>query len=202
MYRNIFKRFADLLLAALLLVLLTPLFLILIITGTAAMKGNPFFFQKRPGKSEKIFTVIKFRTMTNRINGKGELCSDRERITRYGAFLRNYSLDELPELLNILKGDMSFVGPRPLLIKYLPLYSQEQRKRHSVLPGLTGYAQIHGRNDIPWNKKFQFDLFYVENLSFFLDLQILFKTIIYVLKPQGIHKKNCITAIEFKGATE
>lgn len=163
------------------------------------MKGNPFFTQERPGKDEKIFKLIKFRTMTNEKDAQGNLLPDEQRMTKYGQFLRSTSLDELPEFFNILKGDMSFVGPRPLLVKYLPLYNEEQKRRHHVRPGLTGLAQANGRNSLTWEQKFEDDVKYVDNVSLSLDLSILFKTVYTVLKREGISQENNVTMEEFRG---
>ncbi len=191
MYIKFFKRFFDFTLSLIALLLLTPILLLLIIIGAFAMKGNPFFTQQRPGKkdkngTEKVFMLIKFRTMENRKDENGELLPDEVRLNRYGRILRSTSLDELPELLNILKGDMSIVGPRPLALEYLPYYTEEERKRHNVLPGLTGLAQINGRNCINWPKRFKYDAFYIDNLSFKLDVYIVFKTVIKVLKRSDV----------------
>lgn len=163
------------------------------------MKGNPFFTQERPGMNEKIFKLFKFRTMDNRKNKNGELLPDCERLNLYGEFLRASSLDELPELVNILKGDMSIVGPRPLLVRYLPRYNEEQRHRHDVRPGLTGYAQAHGRNAISWEDKFAMDVWYTKNITFFLDVEILWDTIMTVLKRDGISSETSATMEEFMG---
>jgi lipopolysaccharide/colanic/teichoic acid biosynthesis glycosyltransferase len=163
------------------------------------MKGNPFFTQLRPGKNEKIFKLIKFRTMTNEKDKDGNLLPDEKRLTGYGKFLRSTSLDELPELLNILKGDMAIVGPRPLLVQYLPLYNDRQKLRHNVRPGLTGLAQVNGRNSLTWEQKFEDDVTYIENITFIGDIKIIFKTAISVLKREGISSENNATMEEFKG---
>ncbi len=169
-------------------------------------KGNPFFCQQRPGKinpetgEEKIFKLIKFRTMDNRKDAEGNLLPDEVRLNAYGKFLRSTSLDELPELINILKGDMSIVGPRPLLVKYIPLYSEEQRHRHDVRPGLTGYAQVNGRNSISWEEKFRLDVEYVRNITLMGDIKIIFGTVFSVLKREGISQENNATMEEFKGS--
>ena len=163
------------------------------------MQGNPFFIQERPGKNEKIFKLIKFRTMTNAKDGIGNLLPDNQRLTSYGKFLRSTSIDELPEIINILKGDMSIIGPRPLLVKYLPLYNAYQKHRHDVRPGLTGYAQIHGRNRLSWEEKFELDIQYVQNITFLGDIDILLKTISKVLKRDGISSETSATMEEFKG---
>lgn len=204
MYAKFFKRVIDFFLSLIALLILSPIFLIFIIIGAIAMHGNPFFTQLRPGKigkdgNEKIFRLIKFRTMSNAKDKNGNLLPDEKRLNGYGKFLRKMSIDELPELINILIGDMSIVGPRPLLVKYLPLYNDEQRKRHIVRPGLTGYAQAYGRNSLTWNEKFKKDVYYVEKLSFFLDIKIILKTVLVVLKRDGISSATSETMEEFKG---
>lgn len=204
MYAKYFKRLIDFFFSLFGLILLSPLMVVLTVTGAIVMKGNPFFIQKRPGKkdkngNEKIFSLIKFRTMTNAKDNNGNLLPSSERLNRYGSLLRKLSLDELPELWNILKGDMSLIGPRPLLVKYLPLYSEEQRHRHDVRPGLTGYAQIKGRNALSWEEKFELDNEYVNNISFVFDLSIFFKTIITVFKRQNVEGKQEKIVKEFKG---
>ena len=185
LYRPFFKRFYDIVLSGLALVVLSPILVLLIILGAIKMKGNPFFTQLRPGKNEKIFKLIKFRTMTCEKDENGELLPDEQRLVPYGKFLRSTSLDELPELVNILLGQMSIVGPRPLLVKYLPLYNEEQRRRHEVRPGLTGYAQINGRKATLWDARLKYDAEYVDNLSFVNDVKIFFKTIFSVLKSES-----------------
>ena len=199
MYKRIVKRLLDFVLSLLALIVLSPLLLILTLIGSVTMKGNPFFVQERPGLHEKIFRLIKFRTMTDEKDKTGRLLPDDVRLNGYGRFLRSTSLDELPELWCILKGDMSIIGPRPLLVKYLPLYSEEQRHRHDVRPGLTGYAQSHGRNTVTWEDKFRMDVWYTRNLSFRLDLSIFFRTIAAVLKRNGINSETAATMEEFKG---
>ncbi len=198
-YRCFFKRFYDILLSGIAIIVLSPILLILIILGSIKMKGNPFFTQQRPGKKEKIFKLIKFRTMTCETDADGNLLPDEKRLTKYGKFLRSTSLDELPSLINIFIGNISIVGPRPLLVKYLPLYNEKQRHRHDVRPGLTGLAQANGRNAISWEDKFNLDLEYVKKLSLFLDLKIIFKTAISVLKREGITSETAATMEEFKG---
>lgn len=199
MYAKCFKRVLDFLLSLLALTVLSPLLLILIIVGAIAMKGNPFFTQQRPGRNERIFRLIKFRTMSNAKDKDGKLLPDDVRLNRYGRILRSTSLDELPELFNILVGDMAIVGPRPLLVKYLPLYSEEQRHRHDVRPGLTGYAQVHGRNAISWEERFKFDVYYVEHVCFKMDIRIFFDTVKVVLKRDGISSNTSATMEEFTG---
>lgn len=180
MYRYI-KRFFDIVSSFLALVILSPLMLILTIVGAFVMKGNPFFTQQRPGKDEKIFRLVKFRTMTNAKDQDGNLLPDADRLTKYGEFLRNSSLDELPELFNIIKGDMSVIGPRPLLVQYLPYYTDREKHRHDVRPGLTGWAQVNGRNTVNWAQRFEYDVEYVESMSLIFDIKILFKTVQKVL---------------------
>ena len=199
MYKKFLKRAFDFFVSLIALMCLSPVFIVLIILGGVKMKGNPFFTQERPGKDEKIFKLIKFRTMTNEKDAQGNLLPDEQRMTKYGQFLRSTSLDELPEFFNILKGDMSFVGPRPLLVKYLPLYNEEQKRRHHVRPGLTGLAQANGRNSLTWEQKFDDDVKYVDNVSLSLDLSILFKTVYTVLKREGISQENNVTMEEFRG---
>jgi lipopolysaccharide/colanic/teichoic acid biosynthesis glycosyltransferase len=199
MYAKFFKRIIDFCLSLCALIVLSPVLLVLIIFGAIKMQGNPFFTQERPGKSEKIFKLIKFRTMTNAKDKDGNLLPDQDRITKYGQFLRSTSLDEMPELLNILKGDMAIVGPRPLLVHYLPLYNERQKLRHLVRPGLTGLAQVNGRNSLTWEQKFEDDVTYIENITFFGDIKIIFKTAIAVLKREGISQENNVTMEEFKG---
>lgn len=205
LYRQFFKRFYDVLLSGIALIVLSPVLVILTIVGAVAMKGNPFFTQLRPGKinkktgKEKIFKLIKFRTMTCEKDKDGNLLSDDKRLNRYGKILRSTSLDELPELLNIFLGHMSIVGPRPLLVKYLPLYNEEQKKRHLVRPGLTGYAQVNGRNAISWEERLNFDVEYVRRITLWKDLKIIFKTISSVFKREGISSETAVTMEEFKG---
>jgi lipopolysaccharide/colanic/teichoic acid biosynthesis glycosyltransferase len=193
------KRAFDILVSMCLLIILAPL--LLIVGFCVYFKlGSPIFFtQERPGKYGKIFRIIKFRTMLDLKDEKGELLPNEQRLTRFGKILRSTSLDELPQLINVLKGDMSLVGPRPLLVQYLPLYSEEQMKRHNVRPGITGYAQIKGRNSLTWTEKFKLDLWYVENVTFWLDLKILFLTIYKVIKREGISQSESVTMENFTG---
>lgn len=186
MYRKYFKRVIDFSLSFMALIVLMPVFLILMVLGIAKMKGNPFFTQNRPGKDEKIFKLIKFRSMTCAKDKNGELLPDDMRLTRYGKFLRSTSLDELPELINILVGDMSIVGPRPLLVEYLPYYTEEEKCRHDVRPGLTGLAQVNGRNAIEWDKKLAYDVEYVKHITFLNDVKIIIATVMKVLKRSDI----------------
>lgn len=199
MYKNFIKPCGDFLSALFLLIILSPLFLMILILLYFFNKKNVFFFQERPGKNEKIFRIIKFKTMTDERNSAGELLPDKDRLTRIGVFIRKTSLDELPQLINVLKGDMSFIGPRPLLVHYLPLYNDEQKKRHLIKPGITGWAQINGRNTISWQQKFQYDIDYVDNISFLLDLKIFFLTIKKVLTSEGINTQGQATTENFKG---
>ena len=199
-YAKYVKRYLDVFLSLMGLIVLSPVFLILTVAGAVEMKGNPFFMQKRPGKDENIFNLVKFRTMTNKKDKDGKLLPDEQRLTAYGKFLRSTSLDELPELWNILKGDLSLIGPRPLLVKYLPLYNSFQRHRHDVRPGLTGYAQVHGRNQISWEKKFEMDVWYVQHITFLGDLKILLDTVAVVFKREGISSETSATMEEFKGS--
>lgn len=201
-YRKYGKRVFDLCLTVPAFVVLSPV--MLVTAGLVAVKlGRPVLFtQERPGYKEKIFRMYKFRTMTDARNANGELLSDEERLTPFGEKLRSTSLDELPELLNILKGDMSLVGPRPLLIQYLPLYNKRQHKRHSVLPGITGLAQINGRNSISWEEKFEYDVQYAKHVTFLGDLKILFETVFKVLKREGINSENSATMEDFTGTPE
>ena len=193
MYRNYFKRFLDVLLSLLAIIVLSPVFIIVSLLIRIKLGSPVIYKQKRPGKNEKIFTLYKFRTMTDEKDDTGELLPDYIRLTKFGKFIRSTSLDELPELINIIKGDMSIVGPRPLLIQYLPFYNEIQKKRHLVRPGLTGYAQIKGRNTINWDQKFEFDVKYVEKVSFLFDISIIWLTLIKVLKRDGINNEDGTT---------
>lgn len=199
MYKNAIKRFLDFSIALIGLVLILPLFILVIIGLFFANQGKPFFFQLRPGKNGQLFKIIKFKTMNDKKDNEGNLLSDAERLTKIGAFVRKTSLDEIPQLLNVIKGDMSLIGPRPLLPEYLPLYNEFQKRRHEVKPGITGWAQVNGRNAISWQQKFEYDVWYVENFSFLLDLQILNKTIKKVFKREGITAENTVSAEAFKG---
>lgn len=201
MYKYI-KRFFDIFSSFFALVVLSPLLLILIVVGAIVMKGNPFFTQQRPGKNEKIFKLIKFRTMTNAKDKDGNLLPDADRLTKYGEFLRNTSLDELPELINILKGDMSVIGPRPLLVEYIPRYNAYQHRRHEVRPGLSGWAQVNGRNTVSWEDKFDMDVEYVDNYNLVMDIKILFMTVFNVLKREGISSDTSATMEVFMGTPE
>lgn len=186
MYAKYIKRMIDFVLSLLALILLSPVLLVLTVIGAVKMKGNPFFTQARPGKNGKIFKLVKFRTMTNEKDAQGKLLPDDKRLTRYGKMLRSTSMDELPELWNILKGDMSIVGPRPLLVEYLPYYNETEKHRHDVRPGLTGWAQVNGRNSVEWSKRFALDVYYVNNLTFALDLKIFCMTVQKVLSRSDV----------------
>ena len=200
MYAAFFKRVLDFTLSLLALMVLSPVLLVLTILGAVKMKGNPFFTQPRPGKNEKIFKLIKFRSMTCETDAEGNPLPDDVRLTGYGKLLRSTSLDELPELINILKGDMSIVGPRPLLVRYLPRYNAHQRRRHEVRPGLTGLAQINGRNNISWEEKFRMDVEYVDHITFLGDLKIIWGTVAKVLKRSDISSSTSETMEEFMGS--
>ncbi len=202
MYAKCFKRIIDFTLSLLGLIILSPILFVLIVLGTLFMRGNPFFTQERPGKDEKIFKLIKFRTMDNRKDKDGNLLPDEIRLNKYGRFLRASSLDELPELINILKGDMSIIGPRPLLVAYLPRYNEFQHHRHDVRPGLTGYAQAHGRNAVSWEDKFAMDVWYTQHITFIEDVKIIFETINTVLKREGISSESSATMEVFMGTPE
>lgn len=202
MYAKFFKRLIDFILALVGIVILSPILLVLIALGAVFMGGNPFFTQERPGKNERVFKLVKFRTMDNRRDSNGELLPDEVRLNRYGRFLRSTSLDELPELFNILVGDMALIGPRPLLVRYLPRYNDEQHHRHDVRPGLTGYAQAHGRNTVSWEDKFAMDVWYARNISFVLDCQIIVDTVKTVLNREGISSETSATMEEFMGTPE
>ena len=199
MYTSVIKPFLDFISALIGLVLLFPIFLIVSLFLMVANNGKPFFFQLRPGKNSKIFKIVKFKTMNDKKDAAGNLLSDAERLTPIGAFVRRTSLDEIPQLFNVLKGDMSIIGPRPLLTTYMHLYSDFQNRRHEVKPGITDWAQVNGRNGIPWDKKFEYDVWYVDHISFILDLKILFKTIQKVLKSEGINSENEATIEPFNG---
>lgn len=199
MYKIFFKRFVDFITAFLGLLILSPVFIIVTIGLYFANDGKPFFFQSRPGLNEKIFNIIKFKTMNDKKDPDGNLLSDAERLTPIGAFVRKTSLDELPQLINVLKGDMSLIGPRPLLPQYLSLYNHSQKRRHEVRPGITGWAQVNGRNAISWTKKFELDVWYVDNLSFMTDLKVFLTTFKKVFKSEGINKEGQATTEAFNG---
>lgn len=199
MYKIFFKPLSDFVLSFLGLIISSPIFLIVFIALLLANKGKVFFLQNRPGKNEEIFKIIKFRTMNDKRDAQGNLLPDEERLTSIGKLVRKTSLDEIPQLINVLLGNMSLIGPRPLLPEYLPLYNDFQKKRHLIKPGITGWAQINGRNAVDWEKKFMFDVWYVENMSFLLDLQIMFLTLKKVLKLEGVNREGEATNIAFKG---
>ena len=199
MYKNFFKLLFDFVLSGLALIVLSPFFLLFTPIVAIAMKGNPFFVQKRPGKNGKIFSMIKYRTMTNAKDKDGNLLPDEDRLTGFGKLMRKLSIDELPEIFNIFIGDMSIVGPRPLLVQYLPLYNETQARRHEVRPGLTGLAQVSGRNAISWAQKFEKDVYYVDHISLLLDVKILFMTVGKVLKRDGINQEGQATMEFFTG---
>ena len=199
MYKTYLKRILDTIIAFIGLVILSPILVVVILLLALANKGKPFFFQVRPGLNEQLFNIIKFKTMTDKKDKAGNLLPDKERLTKIGSFVRKTSLDELPQLINVLKGDMSLIGPRPLLPEYLPLYSNEQKKRHNVKPGITGWAQVNGRNAISWQQKFEYDVWYVEHLSFKLDVNIVIKTIKKVVKSEGINASSTVAMSRFKG---
>lgn len=198
-YVSLIKPLIDFILAFVAFAILSPIFIVLVIMLIIANEGKPFFLQRRPGKHEKIFKVVKFKTMNDKKDKNGSLLPDADRLTPVGKFIRSTSLDEIPQLLNVIKGDMSLVGPRPLLIEYLPLYNSEQKKRHDVKPGITGWAQINGRNAIAWKQKFEYDVWYVDNVSFALDVKILWRTFTKVFKSEGISSATSVTMEKFTG---
>lgn len=202
MYAKYFKRILDFLLSLIAIIILLPVLLIVAILVRIKLGSPVIFKQERPGKNEKIFTLYKFRTMTDKKDENGNLLPDSERLTKFGKTLRSTSLDELPELFNILKGDMAIVGPRPLLVEYLPLYNREQKHRHDVRPGLTGLAQVNGRNTISWEEKFKEDIEYIRNITLKNDLKIILKTVGKVLKREGISQENNVTMKKFEGNRE
>lgn len=197
MYPRFFKRLLDICCSLAAITVLSPLLITLTLVGTVKMRGNPFFTQKRPGKNEKIFKLIKFRSMTCEKDAEGKLLPDEKRLTKYGKFLRSTSLDELPELFNILKGDMSVIGPRPLVPQYLPYYTEEEKHRHDVRPGLSGLAQINGRNTLNWEDRFAYDIEYVKNISFRMDVSIVLKTLYKVVKRSDIQVRGTTKMMDF-----
>jgi len=199
MYYNLIKRFYDIFASFLALIALSPVFFTVMIILFIYNDRKAFFFQDRPGKDAVIFKIIKFKTMNDKKNRNGELLPFKERVSALGLFIRKYSLDEIPQLINVIKGDMSIVGPRPLLVKYLPLYNETQKMRHYVRPGITGWAQVNGRNSISWEQKFKLDVYYVENYSFLMDLNIIFKTVQKLLKTSGVNASENVTMKPFKG---
>ncbi|WP_297333604.1 sugar transferase [Flavobacterium sp.] len=202
LYRKVIKPFSDFLIAFMVLLLASPVLLVLIVLLAIFNQGSIFFFQDRPGQHGKVFRVIKFKTMNDRKDASGNLLPDEVRLTKVGKFIRTTSLDELPQLINVVRGDMSLVGPRPLLVKYLPLYNARQARRHEVKPGITGWAQVNGRNAISWEQKFEYDVYYVDNLSFALDLKIIYLTVLKVIKRSDINTQGVATTIPFTGTKE
>lgn len=202
MYKKIFKRGMDFCIALILFVWLIPIFVFVLLALMVVNKGNPFFLQRRPGMGGKIFRIIKFKTMNDARDSEGNLLPDVQRLTKMGMFVRKTSLDEIPQLINVLKGDMSLIGPRPLLEEYLPLYDKEQARRHDVRPGITGWAQVNGRNAISWEDKFTLDVWYVDNLSFLLDVKIFFRTIKKVIVREGISAEGEATMSKFAGTEQ
>ena len=201
MYKNYFKRPLDFTLSLIGFIVISPVFGLLWLLLAVANKGaGAFFTQERPGKNERIFRVIKFKTMTDERDSEGNLLPDAERLTKIGKLVRSTSLDEIPQLLNVIRGDMSLIGPRPLLVQYLPLYDEKQKRRHEIRPGITGWAQVNGRNAISWEEKFELDVWYVENVSFILDIKILLKTIYNVFKREGISSDTSVTMEAFRGS--
>ena len=199
MYKTVFKPFLDFLISLIILLTISPLFLMITIVLILYYKGSPFFTQERPGKNEKIFKIIKYKTMNDNKDSNGNLLTDLERLNSIGYYLRKYSLDELPQLINVLKRDMSLIGPRPLLVEYLPYYDELQKCRHNVRPGITGWAQVNGRNAISWENKFEYDIFYVNNLSILLDIKIIMLTILKVIKKEGINQNGKVNDVPFRG---
>lgn len=199
MYKSYLKPVLDFVIAITIFIVLSPLFFICVVLLALANEGKPFFLQQRPGKNEKTFTIIKFKTMNDKKDKAGNLLSDEERLTAIGKFIRKTSLDEIPQLLNVIKGDMSLVGPRPLLIQYLPLYNTFQKRRHEVKPGITGWAQVNGRNAISWKQKFEYDVWYADNVNFSLDCKIILQTIQNVFKQKNINQAGKATVEYFKG---
>lgn len=199
MYRSVIKPLGDFLAALIILILASPFLLVIILMLMYANKGDVFFTQPRPGKNSRIFKLIKFKTMRDAYDENGEPLPDKDRVTKIGKFIRSASLDELPQLFNVLKGDMSIVGPRPLLVKYLPLYNDFQARRHEVKPGITGWAQVNGRNAISWQQKFEYDVWYVDHISLSLDIKILFKTVKKVVVREGINSSQEKTMTSFTG---
>ncbi|HRP31144.1 MAG TPA: sugar transferase [Agriterribacter sp.] len=199
MYKLFFKRVIDFSIATIVFIIASPVFLIIVLLLFVVNKGKPFFFQNRPGKGEQIFKVIKFKTMTDEKDSDGKLLPDFKRMTRVGRFVRKTSLDEIPQLLNVIKGDMSLIGPRPLLVNYLPLYNAMQKRRHEIRPGITGWAQVNGRNAISWEKKFELDVWYVDHCSFLLDMEIVGLTLLKVFKSEGVNAEENLPMRPFTG---
>lgn len=199
MYKIFIKRVIDFYISLILLLFISPLFLFLIVFLAITNNGKPFFIQKRPGKKERIFSILKFKTMNDKKDSEGNLLPDKDRMTRVGAFVRKTSLDEIPQLINVIKGEMSLIGPRPLIIEYLPIYNETQKKRHDVKPGITGWAQVNGRNSITWKKKFEYDVWYVENMSFLLDVKIIGLTFKKVIQKKDVNLSEEQTSEYFNG---
>jgi len=199
MYKFFFKRLLDLVISIVVFVFTSPIFLLTFLVFFVQNKGKVFFLQERPGMNQKSFKIIKFKTMTDDRDSKGDLLPDVERITKFGGLVRKFSIDELPQLINVLKGDMSLIGPRPLLFKYIPLYSEVQLRRHEVRPGITGWAQVNGRNSISWTKKFELDIEYIDNLSFILDIKIFWMTIIKIINSEGVNQSESRPMMPFDG---
>jgi len=198
-YANFIKKIMDFSIALIALIFLSPVFIFVFLVLTVTNQGKPFFFQKRPGKNEKIFSIIKFKTMNDKKDSQGELLPFDQRVTKLGAFIRKYSLDEIPQLFNVLKGDMSLIGPRPLMLQYLPLYNESQKQRHLLKPGITGWAQVNGRNTISWEQKFNLDIWYVHNISFLLDVKILILTLKKVIIKEGVNSQADLNMSTFMG---
>lgn len=199
MYKYFLKRMIDLIIAISIFIIFSPIFIIVAITLLILNNGKCFFFQRRPGKNGKVFSIIKFKSMNDKKDKNGELLPDHLRVSKFGNFIRDYSLDEIPQLLNVISGQMSIIGPRPLLVSYLPLYDDIQKKRHDVKPGITGWAQVNGRNSISWKEKFALDVWYTENISFAVDLKIFFKTIKKVIVREGVNSSENLTMPAFDG---
>ncbi len=199
MYRHLFKQLIDFLIAFILILVTIPFWLPVLILLSFANSGKPLFYQIRPGKNEMPFKIIKFKTMNDKTDSQGKLLPDEKRLTTVGKIVRKLSLDELPQLINVVKGELSLIGPRPLLMEYLPLYNEEQRKRHDVKPGISGWAQVNGRNTISWDQKFEYDVYYTQNMSFWLDLKILFLTIYKITRLEGISAEGQATMQKFEG---
>lgn len=199
MYKFFLKRVIDFLIALIGLILLSPVFIVVMVLLYFANQGKPFFLQARPGLNEKIFNIIKFKTMNDKKDGQGNYLPDSERLTRIGSFIRQTSLDELPQLINVLKGDMALIGPRPLLPQYLSLYNESQKRRHNIRPGITGWAQVNGRNAISWTMKFELDIWYIDNVSFATDCKVMFLTLKKVIKKEGINQADQATVEAFTG---
>lgn len=202
MYRRLLKRLLDFAVALTAFIIALPIFLLVTLGLLIANRGKPFFFQLRPGLHGRIFKIVKFKTMNDDKDARGSLLPDEKRLTAIGSFVRKTSLDEIPQLLNVIKGDMSLVGPRPLLVEYLPLYNAAQKRRHEVRPGITGWAQVNGRNALSWEDKFKLDVWYVDNLSFMLDLKIIFLTVVKVFKREGVSADGQATMTKFTGSRQ